>query len=251
MIHRNRILIIQSELVDLKTATGTMRAYIYRPQVQGQYPSIIFYSEIFQQTAPIARTAAILAGHGFVVLVPEIFHELNPIGTVLGYDDAGKDKGNNDKWTKPLEHHDSDTQALIEFVKTQSYCTGKVGAMGVCIGGHLAYRAGLNPNVLSMCCLYATDIHSNTLPCQPGNDSFSRTKDIHGELMMIWGKQDPHVPDEGRMNIHLNLINSGNKFTWHEFNAQHAFMRDEGDRYDPALALRVYGMAVELFNRTL
>ena len=25
-------------------------------------------------------------------------HELNPIGTVLAYDDEGKDKGNNDKW---------------------------------------------------------------------------------------------------------------------------------------------------------
>jgi len=120
MIHRNRILIIQSELVDLNTATGTMRTYTYRPQAQGQYPCIIFYSEIFQQTAPIARTAAILAGHGFVVLVPEVFHELNPIGTVLGYDDAGKDKGNNDKWAKPLEHHDSDTQALVEFAKNQS-----------------------------------------------------------------------------------------------------------------------------------
>jgi carboxymethylenebutenolidase len=44
---------------------------------------------------------------------------------------------------------------------------------------------------------------------------------------------------------------SKNNFSWHEFNAQHAFMRDEGERYDPALALRVYGMAVELFQRTL
>jgi carboxymethylenebutenolidase len=53
------------------------------------------------------------------------------------------------------------------------------------------------------------------------------------------------------MKIHLNLMASKNNFSWHEFNAQHAFMRDEGERYDPALALRVYGMAVELFKRTL
>lgn len=244
-------MIITNETHDIETPTGTMRTYIYRPVESGEYPSIIFYSEIFQQTAPIARTAAIMAGHGFVVLVPEVFHELNPIGTVLGYDDAGKDKGNQDKWTKPLEHHDSDTQALVDFVQSTSYCSGKVGAMGVCIGGHLAYRAALNENILSASCLYATDIHSNTLPCQDNNDSFTRTKDIKAELQMIWGKQDPHVPDEGRMKIHLNLIESGNHFTWHEFNAQHAFMRDEGDRYDPQLALRVYGMAVELFNRTL
>ena len=142
-------------------------------------------NEIFQQTAPIARSAAILASHGFVVLVPEVFHELNPIGTVLAYDDEGKDKGNNDKWAKPLEHHDSDTQSLIEFVKRQSYCSGNVGAMGVCIGGHLAYRAALNPLIKAAFCLYATDIHSNTLPAQPGNNSFERMADILGEIHFI------------------------------------------------------------------
>ncbi|WP_286269404.1 dienelactone hydrolase family protein [Thalassotalea hakodatensis] len=244
-------MIIQKNVIDINTATGPMRTYIYRPQAGGKYPSIIFYSEIFQQTAPIARTAAIMAGHGFVVLVPEVFHELNPLGTVLGYDDEGKDKGNNDKWAKPLESHDTDTKALVEFINQQTYCTGAIGTMGVCIGGHLAYRAALNSKVFSAVCLYATDIHSNTLSCEEHNDSLTRTPDIKGELMMIWGKQDPHVPDEGRMKIHKKLLNSANTFTWHEFNAQHAFMRDEGDRYDPALALRVYGMSVEFFNRTL
>jgi carboxymethylenebutenolidase len=236
---------------DIATPTGTMRTYVYRPNEAGEFPAIIFYSEIFQQTAPIARTANILAGHGFVVMVPEVFHELNPIGTVLGYDDAGKDKGNKDKWEKPLEAHDSDTQALIDFANSFSYCTGKVGAMGVCIGGHLAYRAALNPQILAASCLYATDIHSDTLPSEKGNDSFSRTKDIKGELQLIWGKQDPHIPNEGRMKIHQHLLASGNHFSWTEFNAQHAFMRDEGERYDPVLAIRVYAMAVELFQRTL
>ncbi|MDC2887739.1 dienelactone hydrolase family protein [Psychrosphaera algicola] len=244
-------MITTSDFHDIETPTGTMRTYVYRPNETGNFPAIIFYSEIFQQTAPIARTATILAGHGFVVLVPEVFHELNPIGTVLGYDDEGKDKGNNDKWTKPLEAHDSDTVALIDFAKSLDYCTGKVGAMGVCIGGHLAFRAALNPNILAASCLYATDIHSDTLPSEKDNDSFSRTGDIKGELQMVWGKQDPHVPDAGRMKIHQQLLNCGNHFSWTEFNAQHAFMRDEGERYDPVLAIRVYTMAVELFQRTL
>lgn len=244
-------MIIQKQTHDIETSTGTMRTYVYRPQAEGKFPCVIFYSEIFQQTSPISRTAAIMAGHGFVVLVPEVFHELNPIGTVLGYDDAGKDKGNQDKWTKPLEHHDSDTEAMVAFAKGLAYCSGKIGAMGVCIGGHLAYRAAINNNILAASCLYATDIHSGDLPSKIGNDSLSRTKDIKAELQMIWGKQDPHVPNEGRAKIHLNLIESGNHFSWHEFNAQHAFMRDEGERYDPQLALRVYGMAVELFARTL
>lgn len=39
--------------------------------------------------------------------------------------------------------------------------------------------------------------------------------------------------------------------TWHEFNGAHAFMRDEGHRYDPALALIGYRLAIDLFTRTL
>ena len=175
-------MIIQHHSHDIATNTGVMRTSIYRPVEEGKYPCVIFYSEIFQETAPIARSAAILAGHGFVVLVPEVFHELNPIGTVLAYDDAGKDKGNADKWAKPLESHDSDTDALITFARQQDYCTGNVGAMGVCIGGHLAYRAALNPSIKAAFCLYATDIHSDTLPAQAGNNSFERMADIKGEI---------------------------------------------------------------------
>ncbi|WP_404340715.1 dienelactone hydrolase family protein [Pseudoalteromonas mariniglutinosa] len=244
-------MIIQHHSHDLPTATGIMRTSVYRPQQDGMFPSIIFYSEIFQQTAPIARSAALLAGHGFVVLVPEVFHELNPAGTVLAYDDAGKDKGNADKWAKPLESHDSDTQALIDFVRTQDYCSSSVGAMGVCIGGHLAYRAALNPAIKAAFCLYATDIHSDTLPAEPGNNSFARMADIAAEIHFIWGKQDPHVPKEGRLKIYQQAVATGINYQWQEVNAQHAFMRDEGDRYDPALAINMYQQAIALFQRTL
>jgi carboxymethylenebutenolidase len=244
-------MIISTQVHDIATPTGTMRTTVFRPEQAGQFASVIFYSEIFQLTAPIARAAAILAGHGFVVLVPEVFHELNPIGTVLAYDEAGKDKGNQDKFAKPLEQHDSDTQALIDFARSQSYCTDKVGAMGVCIGGHLAFRAALNPDIKGAFCLYATDIHSNTLPCKPQNDSLSRAGDIKGELVMVFGKQDPHVSAAGRKQIYQQLEHVNTNFSWLEVNAQHAFMRDEGDRYDPALALQMYLQSVAFFQRIL
>ncbi|PCK09246.1 MAG: dienelactone hydrolase [Alteromonadaceae bacterium] len=233
------------------TPTGDMQIQVFRPQDSGRFPVIIFYSEIFQITAPIARSANILAGLGFVVLVPEVFHELNPMGTVLGYDDEGKDKGNQDKATKALEDHDSDTQAMVDFCKAQDYCQESIGAMGVCIGGHLAFRAALNTEVKSAFCLYATDIHSNSLPCQQGNDSLSRAKDIEGEVFMIFGKQDPHVPQEGRLKLYTHFQSVGLNYQWLEVNAVHAFMRDEGERYDPALALEMYARAQQFFQRTL
>jgi carboxymethylenebutenolidase len=244
-------MIIQHQVTDIQTETGLMRTSVFRPSGQGKFPAIIFYSEIFQETSPITRSAQVLAGHGFVVLVPEIFHELNPIGTVLAYDDTGKDKGNADKFSKPLEHHDSDTQAMIDFAQQQTYCTGKIASMGVCIGGHLAFRAALNKRIAGAFCLYPTDIHSNTIPSAPGNDSLSRSADILCPLVLIFGKQDPHVSPEGRALIHKTLSQNGNDFSWHEVNAQHAFMRDEGERYDAALAMNMYKMAIDFFHQTL
>ncbi len=104
---------VTSSVVVLDTPTGPMQVQVYQPLSAGRYSAVLLYSEIFQITAPIARMATILAGHGLLVLVPEVFHELNPPGTVLAYDDAGKDKGNQDKWRKPLGHYDSDHDAML------------------------------------------------------------------------------------------------------------------------------------------
>ena len=68
---------------------------------------------------------------------------------------------------------------------------------------------------------------------------------------MVWGRQDPHIPEEGRAAIHGALRAAAVDFSWHEFNAVHAFMRDEGPRYDPALASIGWALALELFERKL
>ena len=76
-------MVLQEESTDLATPSGPMRTYVYRPVAPGRYPALVLFSEIFQRTGPIKRVAALLAGHGFVVAVPEIFHELEPPGTEL------------------------------------------------------------------------------------------------------------------------------------------------------------------------
>ncbi|QLG89466.1 dienelactone hydrolase family protein [Chitinibacter bivalviorum] len=244
-------MMIKSEITDLNTATGVMRTYVHRPAEAGQYPTILFYSEIFQQTGPIERAAKIIAGHGYNVLVPEVFHELNPIGTVLAYDDAGRDKGNADKMAKSVEGYDTDNAAMIAWAKQQPWHSGDFGAMGFCIGGHLAFRAALQPEIKATACFYATDLHTNVIPNQPGQHSMERLADISGELLMIFGKQDPHIPAAGRAQVYQSLVAADKTFTWHEFNGPHAFMRDEGDRYDPQLALLGYQLAFDLFRRNL
>lgn len=238
---------VHSSVVELATTTGPMRVAIYQPKSAKPYPAVLLYSEIFQITAPIARMATILAGQGLLVLVPEVFHELNPAGTVLAYDDAGKDKGNQDKWTKPLGQYDSDNRAMLQYLQTLSQWDGRVGAMGVCIGGHLALRAALQPEICAALCLYPTDLHSDTLPAGAAGQTMARVSETRAHLVMVFGRQDPHVPEAGRRLIQQQLQGAGVSFDWHEVNAEHAFMRDEGERYDPALALWVYQRARELF----
>ena len=239
------------ESADLTTPTGPMRTYLFRPVAEGRYPGLVLYSEIFQVTGPIRRMAAMLASHGFVVAVPEIFHEMEPAGTVLAYDEAGAARGNRHKITKTLLSYDSDARAALNYLASSPHCTGKLGVMGICIGGHLAFRAAMQPDVLGAACFYATDIHTRSLGQGLHDDSLDRIGEITGELLMVWGRQDPHIPHEGRALIYHALSDAGAQFQWHEFNAAHAFMRDEGSRYDPAAARICYNMALELFHRRL
>lgn len=245
-------MIIQAEeFVEIPTLTGPMRTYLFQPVAPGKYPGLLLYSEIFQLTGPIRRTAAFLAGHGFVVAVPEIYHELEAPGTVLAYDTAGAEQGNKDKFEKEIASYDADARAALDFLKSFPACSGRLGVMGICIGGHLAFRAALNPDVLATSCFYATDLHSATLGKGKNDNSLARAAEIQGELLMIFGRQDPHVPLEGRNKIRARLEESGVTFTWHEVNGQHAFLRDEGARYDAELARQCLGMTLDLFHRRL
>jgi len=243
-------MILQEETTDLATPSGPMRTYLYRPVAPGRYPGLVLFSEIFQRTGPIKRAAALLAGHGFVVAVPEIFHELEAPGTELLYDQAGADRGNQDKVGKPVAAYDADARTVLAHLRSLPSCSGKLGAVGICIGGHLAFRAAMNPEVLAAACFYATDIHKGSLG-KGGDDSLARAGEIKAELLMIWGRQDPHVPAEGRARLWQRLNEAGVVFTWHEFNGAHAFLRDEGPRYDPALAMTCLRLAVDLFKRKL
>jgi carboxymethylenebutenolidase len=246
-----RIMIVADEQVELATPWGPMRTHIVRPVAAGRYPGIVFYSEIFQITGPIRRTAAQLAGHGYIVAMPEIYHEFEAPGEVFPYNQAGTDRGNVLKTTKELASYDADARAVLDHLASRPDCTGQLGAMGICIGGHLAYRTALNPDVRATVCFYATDIHKHSLGKGMNDDSLPRATDIRGELLMIWGRQDPHIPLEGRMAV-LNRLNEvGANFTWHEVNGAHAFLRDEGARYDPELARQCMTLALDLFHRKL
>jgi carboxymethylenebutenolidase len=109
----------------------------------------------------------------------------------------------------------------------------------------------MNPEVAAAVCFYATDIHSGSLGKGKSDDSLVRAAEIKGELLHVWGRQDPHVPLEGRVKIKARLDEIGANYQWIEVNGAHAFMRDEGYRYDPELASLCLAWLFALFERRL
>lgn len=246
-------MIVGTECQDQSTPTGPMRVHIYAPAASNgrRYPGLLLYPEIFQQTGPIVRLSTMFASHGYVVMAPEIYHEHEPPGTVLAYDDDGKTKGNAYKKTTPLSTFDSDARTVVAALRQHPLCNGRIGTVGFCIGGHLAFRAALDPEIVAACCFYPTDLHSGTLGEGEHAGTLSRAREMKGELAMIWGRQDPHVPAAGRAAVYEALSAAGVRFSWHEVNGEHAFMRDEGERYDAEASRLCMGIALALFQRTL
>ena len=231
-ISATQMLIVEETIV-VATAAGPMGCLVLRPKSAGRrFPGLIFYSEIYQITGPIKRTCALLASHGFVVVVPEVYHELLPAGAVLSYTPEDTARGNTCKTEKALESYDSDASAAAAWLAASEHCTGRVGAAGTCLGGGLAFRAALLPAVRAAVCFYATDLHKGHPAVggisSTGDDTLARAAALKDKpVMMIYGRQDPHVPAEGRRIVYDALTAAGADFEWHEFCGVHAFLRDE------------------------
>jgi carboxymethylenebutenolidase len=235
------------------------RTYVAAPkpaQSGATYPGIVLYSEIFQLTGPICRAANRLAGHGFVVAAPEIYHRTCPPGLVIAYDDPGRMHGNYLAHTTPVAHFDATATAVFDHFEARNDAKHNrsrlaFGAMGFCIGGHLALRAALDPRCRAAVCAYPTGLQDGNLGADPDAGTLARLSEIKAELLLVFGDVDPHVPAPARNIVRAALETSGVRHTYLELPGEHAFMRDEGARYDPEMADRVFVEAIALYRRTL
>ena len=234
-------MVVTREYVDI----GTMRTFVAAPAAEGAYPGVVFYTDIFQLTEPSLRWAVRLAGYGFVVVAPEIYHRVEPPGTVLEFDDEGKARGQADVealTTAPVRRgHRRRARVAVERCPT-------VGAAGHCTGGHLAFRAAFDERVRGTVCWYATGLHNGKLGADK-TDSLERAREIGGEILLIWGTRDPHTPQDGRDIVRAGL--DGVRFEWSEYDAEHAFGRDIGPRFDPEATDLAFAETVAFFRRTL
>ncbi len=243
---------IKTREVELKVDGRPMRTVVVAPKPEGRYPGILLYSEIFQLTAPIRRSMERLAGHGFVVAGPEIYHRTEPPGLVIPYDDSGRMRGQDDAARTTVAEFDADRVAVLDFLDTQpDVAPGRLGAIGFCIGGHLAFRAALDPRVKAAVCCYPTGLHNGKVGKDADSGSLARAAEIRGQVLIVFGEADPHVPLDGRRTVAKALAEAETKHHIHMAPGEHAFMRDEGPRYDAEAADEVWREGIGLFRRAL
>lgn len=229
-----------------------MRTFVAAPRAEGPHPGIVFYSDIFQLTESTLRWCIRLAGYGFVVAAPEIYHRIEPPGTVLAFDDAGKAQGQGDAERTPVADFDADIRAALGWLAEHPRVGGlPLGATGHCTGGHLAFRAAFDDRVRATACWYPTGLHDGKLGADPDAGSLARSGEIGGELLMIFGTRDPHTPEDGRATIKDGLERAGVSFSWSLYDAEHAFGRDIGPRYDPEATDAAFAETVALFRGAL
>jgi carboxymethylenebutenolidase len=221
-----------------------IHAYVVRPkQARAPLTPVIAYSDVFQLTEPHLRSIDRIASHGFFVVAPEIYSKIEPPNTPLDFErDRDRALGNAAKM-KP-EWIDEERRKVIDWVLARKNVdANRLAVCGWCFGGHLAFRAAQEQEVRATVCFYATGLHEGQYGTLDASDR------IGGSLLLIWGSQDPHIPEEGRGKIHATLARSNVRFEVRLFDAEHAFMRDVGPRWDPEATDAAFFHMIDRFRR--
>jgi len=245
-------MLVHTEHVDIPAGQSPMRCFLATPKTPGKYPGIVFFSDIFQLTDPMVRACTRLAGHGFTVLAPEIYRRHEPAGSVIPFDDAGRTRGLEGAARTPVAHFDEDCRIVLDHLAHHpSVAAGQLGAAGFCLGGHLAMRAALHADVKATACFYPTGVHNGKLGADSDAGTLERFAEIRGRLLLVWGENDPHIPETGRRTIEAALRASGTAFEQRLYPAEHAFMRDEGPRFDPEATDAAYAASIRFLKDAL
>ncbi|AFZ56980.1 dienelactone hydrolase family protein [Anabaena cylindrica FACHB-243] len=235
--------------IELRVDDSLMRVYLASPKPEGKYPGIVFYSDIYQLGDAIIRLVNYLAGFGYIVAAPEIFHRIEPVGSIIEPNDIGRMRGNDDARRTLISEYDADTRAVIDFLKNDnSVIADKIGTLGFCIGGHLAFRAAFASEIKACVSCYPTGVPSGKLG-QGVADTIDRFEEIKGEMLLVFGTQDPHIPENDRQTIVNALETAKIPHQLFSYEAEHTFMRDDGYRYDAVASTAAWGEIIAFLER--
>lgn len=213
-----------SEWIEIAADSGSFKAYVSRPQGTPK-GAVVVIQEIFGVNAGIRGKADWLAREGFLAIAPDLFWRIQP-----GIDITDKTEA---EWAQAFSYFKAfdvpagvrDIQATIAAIRPQAG-NGKVGAIGYCLGGLLAYLTGCRTDSDASVGYYGVNIDQML-----GEAATAK----HPVMLHVAGK-DQFVPPAAQDAIKAGLAGHAG-FTLHIYPEQdHAFTREGGAHYDAAAA---------------
>lgn len=220
---------------------GSFAAYVATPAGGAPAPAIVVIQEIFGVNAVMRGVCDWLAGEGFVAICPDLFWRIEP-----GIDITDQTKAEWDRAFSLFSAFDrakgiDDIDATRAVAATMAGTTGKVGAVGYCLGGHMAYRTAALTAVDASVGYYGVGIEE-VLDLATG---------IKKPLMLHIAEKDQFVPPEAQAKVAAGLGGNG-LVTLHSYAGQdHAFARIGGAHYDKASADLANRRTIDFFKAHL
>jgi carboxymethylenebutenolidase len=174
-----------SEYVTLKAEDGhELSAYIARPEGE-VFAGLVVVQEAFGVNAHIRSVADSYAKDGFLVVAPALFDRIER-GLELGYDEMQRVMSIFPKLD--IDKAVADVAAAVEFAGRES--ARKVGVIGYCLGGTMAWLSATRLNVGAAVGYYGGRIgnYAGEMPTAP--------------VMLHFGRQDTHIPAEEVEKVH-------------------------------------------------
>lgn len=204
-------------------------------------PGIVMIPEMYGLTQPLKETAARFSEQGFVVALVDIFWRLGT-SIVLGYDKAGSDQARVYHNAFDYDLGSKDVQSAVTQLRSRAECNGRVGVVGYCLGGTVAYLAAARTDADASAGYYGTRIQN----------FLGDAANIKHPLMLHFGERDHTTPPEILRQIMPAIEDNGLVTTHVHPEAGHAFANHRRpDRYHAAATERADTQTFELFRRTL
>ncbi|HUC67549.1 MAG TPA: dienelactone hydrolase family protein [Stellaceae bacterium] len=219
---------------------GSFKAYLATPK-SGTGPGILLIQEIFGVNKVMRDLADGYAAQGYVVMCPDIFWRQEP-----GVDITDQSKAEWDKAFKLFQGFNvdkgvDDLKATSAALRSHAACTGKVGSVGYCLGGKLAYLMATRSDSDANVGYYGVGIQ----------DLLGEAKSLKKPLLLHVANKDGFVPPEAQAKVKAAL--KGNSLvTIDDYPEQdHAFARVGGEHFDKAAADLANRRTADFFKKHL
>jgi carboxymethylenebutenolidase len=210
-----------------------MSAYLARPAADGEYPAVIVCMGILGVTSHIRTVADRVARAGYLAVAPDFYHRIAP-GTELPSDDQGAAGGM--ALMRQLRQGEvvDDLRTTIDYLRRRTDTTGRVGAIGFGIGGHIAFLAASQFDVPASVSFYGGWMTGADMPLGQTELAPGLARN-GGRLLFLVGELDHLLTREqcDGLDRALDAANARHEIVIYP-GAKHGFFGDESEAFDPS-----------------